>query len=168
MKIIVAHNRHWISLWIRRHTWSEWSHTGIVDGDVVLEAKGIAVWPMLLVLLCFKQNSIELGGVVRTPILEFVGRYDVTRIAYMDGDMALARALVGTPFDPWGMVGILLKKNIHDISALFCAEYVALVATHIRDEFAHTATAQFIFANSRDEPCPADGCPTRSCLLSAA
>ncbi|MEI8647418.1 hypothetical protein P4S73_04715 [Paraglaciecola sp. Hal342] len=105
---------------------------------------------MLLVLLKIIPNTIELGGVVRTPIREFLNRYDSVHYVWIDGDMDRARSLVGTPFDPWGMLGILIKRNIHCVKSLFCAEYVALVATHFRDEFAHHQTAQTILAASRD------------------
>lgn len=164
IRLILGRNTHWISIWVRLKTWSEWSHVAIVDGDVVIEAKGIAVWPMLLVLLNIIPNSIELGGVVRTPISDFLDRYDSVHYVWIDGDMDRARSLVGTPFDPWGMLGILIKRNIHCVRSLFCAEYVALVATHFRDEFAHHQTAQTILAASRDtERVPWDAAPLGTC-----
>jgi len=152
MKIIFARNKHWISRWIQSETWSRWSHVGIVDGVHVIEAKGIAVWPMLLVLLGLKKNSIKLGGVVKTPLSEFLIKYKKVQYAYIDGDIEKARALVGIAmFDPWGLIGIYLKRRIDCHDKFFCAKLVAYCATHYRDRFIHRATAQKILEISRDE-----------------
>jgi len=107
---------------------------------------------MLLVLLGLKKNSIKLGGVVETPISEFLEKYKMVRYAYLDGDIERARALVGKAmFDPWGLIGIYLKKRIDCHDKFFCAKLVAYCATHYRDRFIHRATAQRILEISRDE-----------------
>lgn len=153
MKIIFGRNSHWISKWIQRETWSRWSHVGIIDGDYVIEAKGISPLPMFLVLLGLKKNSISLGGVIKTPLPEFYQRYNDTKIAYLDGDIEIARRMVGTVmFDPWGMLGLYIKKRIHCSDKVFCAKMVALCATNYRNRFAYRATSQRILEMSRDNP----------------
>ena len=127
---------------------------GIIDGDYVIEAKGIPIIPLILIIFCVIKNDIKYGGVYRTPMTEFLSRYGHTRTAHLcgGGDIELARSSVGTQFDGWGIMGIFFKRRIHCDDKLFCSKLVALCAHGHRDSMAYKATVESILAITRDDP----------------
>lgn len=90
--------------------WSPWSHCGIIDGDVVIEA-------------------IAVHGVVVTPLHEFLARssrYAIVEFgAAYQPTIDAARAQIGTRYDYAGVAGIGLHHDWQDPSAWFCSELVA-------------------------------------------
>ena len=152
MKLILCRNKSYPSKLIQKVTWSRWSHVGIVDGDVVIEAIGIPPLSLILVLLGLKRNHISLGGVVETPIKDFINRYKTHRVVYIEGSIEKARSCIGMEFDAWGILGIKVKRQIHCSNKMFCSKLVAYAAYEYRDRFIYTATVQKILEISRDEP----------------
>ena len=152
MRLIFARNKHLLSYLIQREQWGEWSHVGIIDGDFVIEARGIPVLPLILIIFGVIKNSLKYGGVTRTPMAEFLSRYHVTHTAYINGSIDSARTHIGTMFDGWGILGIFFKRRIHCDDKVFCSKLVALCATNYRDKLAYKATVENIYAISRDTP----------------
>ena len=150
MKLIFARNKHVMSFLIQREQWGQWSHVGIVDGDYVIEAKGIPVLPLILIIFGIIKNDIKYGGVYRTPISEFLAKYNQTKIAYIDGDIEIARSYIGTLFDGWGIMGIFFKRRIHCDDKVFCSKLVALCSDNYRDNLAYKATVETIYSISGD------------------
>lgn len=107
---------------------------------------------IFLILFGLQSNNTNLGGVVRTPINDFLSRYLVTKTVYIDGNIEKIRACIGMQFDVWGILGVKVKKRIHCIDKMFCFKLIALGATHYRDEFIYTATGQKLLEISRDKP----------------
>lgn len=135
MILIFGRNQSWISRIIRWWTASEWSHVAIIDDDDmhVIEAKGP-------------------DGVVRTPMLHFLSRYDHTEVRYLPGDINKAKAHLGKPFDHQGIKGILKRTFTHCPESWFCSELVAHAATHIPDESAHYITPESLYRLSMHLP----------------
>jgi len=151
IQIIFARKQYGISKYIQSQTWSKWSHVGIVDGDHVIQAVGIPPFKLFLVLICIIPNSTKLGGVVSTPINEFLAIYKETRYAYINGNIEIARAMIDVAmYDAIGVVGLFLGKRIDSDNDMTCAKMVWLCATHCRDSFAHRATPQKILEISTD------------------
>lgn len=98
IKVIFARNKKPISLLIRSVTWSRWSHCAVVDGDMVIEAKGGC-------------------GVVVTTLKLFLSRY--TDYAFADLPVAdspelaieRARAELGKPYDLKALFGIMFRTG---------------------------------------------------------
>lgn len=92
--------------------WSPWSHCGVIDGDMVIQA------------------STE--GVIRTPLAEFkahASEWAIVSFPANDNE-AVARAAnheLGQPYDYLGVAGIGLHRDWQDPSAWFCSELVAYV-----------------------------------------
>lgn len=152
IKIIFARKPRGISKFIQTNTWSKWSHVGVIDGEFVIQAVGIPPIKLFLVLLCIMPNSTKLGGVVKTPLADFINTYKETRIAYIDGDIEIARAMVDvTMYDALGILGLYLGKRIDCDDKMTCAKIIWLCHDHTRKSFAHRATPQKILEISTDE-----------------
>lgn len=97
---------------IRLVTWSDWSHTAILDEDrqVVIEA----VWPRVRVVAAGEFMS-------RHP-KHAVARLPARRPAAV---IAAARSQEGTPYDLTGAFGLGIHRDWQDPSAWWCSELVA-------------------------------------------
>ena len=122
-----------------------------MDGDSVIQSVGIPPLKLLLVLFGIIPNSVHLGGVVRTPMSDFLETYKDTRTAYIEGNIAIARAMIGVVmYDAWGVVGLRFGKRIDCTDKMSCAKMIWICATHCRNSFAHRATPQRILEMSFD------------------
>lgn len=127
----------------------------MVCGDDVVHSVGIPPIKLILVLLGIIPNSLKLGGVVRTPMSEFLDTYTETRIAYIDGNVEIACAMVGkVMYDAFGVLGLFFGRCIGCAEKMSCAKMVWLCADHADDEFADRATPQMILAISTDKKIP--------------
>lgn len=134
MIVIFGRNKHWISRTIQLITRFKFSHVGILDGGYVIEAKG----PI---------------GVVKTPLFDFLERYDETEFRKIDGDIRRARKLIGKPFDKSGILAFILPWKKQNPEEWFCSEVLALASHAIADEFAHNVAPKHVYWISR----PLDG-----------
>ena len=151
IKIIFARKKRGISKYIQSKTWSRWSHVAIIDGDSVIQSIGIPPLKLFLVLFGIIPNSVSLGGVVRTPLNDFLETYKDTRIAYIDGNINIARAMINVVmYDAWGVVGLRLGKRIDCTDKMSCAKLVWVCHAHCRNSFANRATPQRILEMSYD------------------
>lgn len=97
---------------IRAALWSQWSHCGIVDHDVVIEA-----YPG--------------KGVIERPVTEFIDAYPNYCLARIPTNKSLAvieasRSQIGKPYDTLGLLGIMTRrKHLEASKAWFCSELVA-------------------------------------------
>lgn len=153
IKIIFASDSGWVSYSIRRITWSRYSHCAIVDGDYIIEAQGRSALSVILVVLGLRKNSTKLGGVVRTHIDDFKKNYSEIRYAYIDGDIDLARDMVGnTAYDSLGLIGLWINRRIDCSKCMTCSKLIWVSCpTVFRKSFANRATPQRILESSRDE-----------------
>jgi hypothetical protein len=120
IKVIFSRTNTWRSRIIQFHSWSEWSHIGIIDGDYVVEAKGRI-------------------GIVRTPIAKFKSRCTDTlevdmRVICKKRSIALIHDAVlrKIPYDRRAIYGVLFRTRDQDPNAEQCAEFVARVSGVIR------------------------------------
>ena len=151
IKIIFARKKRGISKYIQSKTWSVWSHVAIIDGDSVIQSVGIPPLKLFLVLFGIIPNSVKLGGVVRTPMNEFLETYKDTRIAYIDGNIDIARAMIDVVmYDAWGIVGLRFGKRIDCADKMSCAKLVWVCHAGLRNSFANRATPQRILEASYD------------------
>lgn len=105
------------SRFVRTMLWSEWSHCGIVDHDVVIEA----------------QPSL---GVVERPVTDFMDaypNYGVIRIPTQNSKAVIdtARSQLGKGYDWLGVLGIAARhRYAEDTQAWFCSELIAWSFEH--------------------------------------
>lgn len=135
MKVIFGRNNLPFSWLIRAFTWSRWSHCGILDGDMVIEATAT-------------------HGVVVTPLHEFIKRYNRYSIADMlvaDEGQALRRAYaqVGKCYDFSAIFGILFRSGWNNDDAWFCSELVAHAADTYRADRVSRITPETIWSNTK-------------------
>jgi hypothetical protein len=122
MKVIFGSNNLPLSVLIKLFTWSKWSHCGVVDGDYVIEARA-------------------LKGVVRTPLKEFIARYNRIEIATLptlrdhEQIMKLSELEMGKPYDFSAVFGIAFRTGWADPSKWFCSELVAHLSGLFRKEY---------------------------------
>jgi uncharacterized protein YycO len=126
MKVIFSRNNSLASWLIRLFTWSRWHHCGVVvdrgkQGAYVIEASG------------------SKGGVVRTPLQEFLDSYSVTEIAYLpcaDEKAALdfMEAQVGKGYDWTAIFSFVFKFVKHKEDKWFCSEVIARASQKFRKD----------------------------------
>jgi len=145
IEIIFARKSHWISRWIQSETWSRWSHVGIIDGGHIIESRGIPPFKLILVLIGIIPNSTKLGGVTKTPLSEFLAQYPDNKRAYIDGDINIARKMIGkVAYDAWGIVGIRFKRRIDCDDKMSCSKLLWVTSSALNNKFAYRATPQHI------------------------
>lgn len=113
VQILFAEGRKIFSRLIKAVTWSRFSHVGMIDetGEYVYEAEAFM-------------------GVVKTPINEFVERYNgrVVREDYNCDNpknaFAFMESQLGKSYDYSAIFGILFKTDIDKENAWFCSELV--------------------------------------------
>lgn len=123
------------SVLIRLFTWSRWSHVGIVDGDMVIEAVG------------FK-------GVIITPLSEFKARYSSTELASFpckDNTLALTLAYreVGKGYDWGAIIGHIIRRRYDNPDKWVCSELVAHVSGVVRKDRVSSVSPEDIFKFSQ-------------------
>jgi hypothetical protein len=110
LEVIYARARKPGSLLIRYFGLKPWSHVAVVEDEGhVIEA-------------------VMLKGVVRTPMVEFLARYDKTeRVAnecpHPEVALTFARSQIGRGYDWLAAVGTWFGKTLDDGSAWQCAEF---------------------------------------------
>lgn len=110
MYVIFSKSNKLVSVLIRLLSRSKYSHVGIYDhnNEVVIHASG------------------PLGGVVETPILDFLeGCNYNAELAMLPGNIEVARDLVGQDYDYAPLLGILLGISLDDPDKWNCTELVA-------------------------------------------
>lgn len=125
MKIILATNDHPMSIAIRNTDDAEYSHVAVFDEEFnrVIEAS-------------------PRRGVCFTPLKTFLKLYPIYEVRKLDGDIELARELIGTEYDFEGLAGQALNRpDYHDPDKCFCSKVVAYAATYINTEYGHRLRA---------------------------
>jgi hypothetical protein len=136
---------------IKRRTWCEYSHIGIIDGDYVIEAKGMSTLHFFLIFFRIIKNDIKYGGVVKTPITEFKSKYTKTIVREIAGDINKARAMVDNKlFDVDGLVGAWLRIDIQNSSSYFCCELVSECVDGFDLSYAHKSQPIWFLAFSKE------------------
>ena len=125
-----------ISQLIRFVTRSSWSHVGIVDGEWVYE-------------------SVGGYGVVKTPLKDFIARYDMTQQAYIEVRsvrrvIAKAESLLGKKYDTKGALGYMFGRDWNHPDFFQCAEYVDESIGLVRKEKQWKMTPEFFWMLSKD------------------
>jgi hypothetical protein len=146
MLIIFGSGNHWISRTIKRSTNSIWTHCGPIDEEdnQVIESLGPPVREWLkhsLLGIAYKKPY----GVVKTPLNDFIARYPLVDIRQTDGDINIARARIGMPFDFIGLICAYIKLNYHDPLKDFCTETTANAMKCIYNYLAHHQTPGSIY-----------------------
>lgn len=144
MLIIFASGNHWISRTIKRSTKSIWTHVGIIDGNQVIESVGPPVRELLAHAL-FNTKYKKQYGVVETPLEQFKARYQQTETRYIEGNIEIARARLGMPFDMFGLLCAYLLLDWHDPKKDFCVETVAYAISSVENHIAHRMTPDVIY-----------------------
>lgn len=95
------------------HGFTQFSHAGIIDGNIVVES----TW--------------SLGGVKEATLAEFKSRathWCIVDIPVLDSQKAVAaiREQLGKPYDKTAIAGFLLRnRNFEETDAWFCIELIA-------------------------------------------
>lgn len=116
-----------------------WTHCGPIKGHYVIESIGPPFREWLKHSL-FGIQYPKQYGVVRTPISDFVARYQEVDIKEIDGDVEIAVARLGMPFDMIGLICAYIKINWHDPLKDFCVETTAHAIHCIENYWAHKET----------------------------
>ena len=153
MLIIFGSGNHWISRRIKRSTNSIWTHCGPIDeeDDQVIESLGPPVREWLkhsLFGIAYKKPY----GVIKTPLAEFIARYPLVDIREADGDIEIARARIGMPFDMVGLICAYIKINYHDPLKDFCVETAGNAMDSVKSFLAHKETPASIYWLCRSLP----------------
>ena len=113
MRVLLCRSRYLDSWLIRWLTWSPWSHSGILMGDLVIEAG----WPTVRVS--------TLAEVLATH-----SDYAVVSLPCPDPEIAIGAALsqVGKPYDWRALFGFLFRRDWQERDSWFCSELVAWAA----------------------------------------
>jgi len=136
MLIIFGRNNHWVSKTIRWLTWGDWSHVAVIDGNQVIESVGPPISDWILHCL-FNTKYKKPYGVQLNSLKGFGKRYTHHEIRFIEGDVSIARARIGMPFDMLGMFGYLINADWQDPTKDYCVETVVHAATHIENHVAH-------------------------------
>lgn len=137
MRVIFARSNTVGSLLIRLVTWSRWHHGGAVtqDGKFVIEARA-------------KQ------GVVKTPISEFIARYDKCSFITLECDDKKAHeflnAQIGKSYDWSAASGLLFKLMPNHKDKWYCFELIAAASGLFRKERNSRVTADILWMISKD------------------
>lgn len=137
MKVVFARSNTVASLLIRLVTWSRWHHGGAVtqDGLYVIEARA-------------KE------GVVKTPINDFIKRYDKCEFAEIECDNKKAfeflNAQLGKKYDWSAASGLLFKLMPNHENKWYCFELMAAASGVFRKERNSRVTADILWMISRD------------------
>ena len=138
MLIIFGSGDHRISRTIKRSTKSIWTHCGPIDEEdgQVIESLGPPFREWLKHSL-FGASYSKPYGVTKTPLLEFIARYPLVDIRETYGDIEIARARLGMPFDMLGLICAYIKVNYHDPIKDFCVETTAHAMCSVKSHLAH-------------------------------
>ena len=119
--IILATNEHPMSVAIRGKDDSEYSHVVILEKS---ENRVIEASPK--------------RGVCYTPLKLFLKLYPTHEFREMEGDIELARALIGQEYDFEGLAGQALDRpDYQDPTKTFCSEVVSAAARAINTDYGH-------------------------------
>lgn len=136
MKVILGTNNKIGSLLVRLHTWSNWSHCGvIVNGDQVVEA-------------------LASEGVVKNSLEDFKARYNVCKIIDIphEGDYQYKLLKqVGKPYDWGAILRFIFRGDWDDTDKWFCFELAAFASGIYNPKFIDRVTATHLLMLSEEK-----------------
>lgn len=134
MKAIFSSSNLPLALLIRFFTGCKWHHCGVLVGDIVYESRVFIGFGNLFEELkrYFKNpsdNSVRLGGVIETPLKDFIkrGDYLILDLNLKDEDSALCfvKEQVGKGYDWTGILAYPFDRDWQNPSSWSCSEYLA-------------------------------------------